>query len=245
MSVVGLIGGSGAALYPAASKIQAHNAKTLWGQPSAPVKCWTQQGHELCFLSRHGENHVIPPHRINYRANIQALADMGVDFIIAMNAVGGIAKSAKPGVLVIPDQLIDYTWGRFHTYFDSHKDKVNFTDFTRPYDGKLSKLLVNAAHTEKLPVVAGGTYAVTQGPRLETAAEIDRLERDGCTIVGMTAMPEAALASELSLPYISCSSVVNYAAGRSDAAIHSEIEAFLKLGVQHSAQLINRFLQDL
>ena len=245
MSVIGVIGGSGAELYPAVSELETQQAETPWGHPSTPVRRWVQQGHEICFLARHGEHHVIPPHRVNYRANIQALADRGVELIIAMNAVGGIAESAKPGVLVIPDQLIDYTWGRSHTYFDSHEDKANFVDFTKPYDEKLRELLIHAGSTADLPVIAGGIYGVTQGPRLETAAEIDRLERDGCTIVGMTAMPEAVLARELDLPYVSCSSVVNFAAGRSDAAIHAEIEVFLQQGIQRTALLIERFLQNL
>lgn len=245
MSVIGLIGGSGAELYPASGKVESLSAVTPWGHPSAPVKRWEQQGHEICFLARHGEGRVIPPHKVNYRANIQALADMGAEFVIAMNAVGGIADTAKPGSLVIPDQLIDYTWGRSHTYFDGDENNTRFIEFTRPYDEKLRKALVDKADVCDIPVVAGGVYGVTQGPRLETAAEIDRLERDGCTIVGMTAMPEAALACELELPYVSCSSVVNYAAGRSDAAIHSEIEAFLQRGIQQTALLIDRFLQDL
>jgi 5'-methylthioinosine phosphorylase len=245
VSAIGLIGGSGAGLYPATADIDLLKVGTDWGHPSAPLKRWEQHGHEIYFLPRHGEGGGIPPHKVNYRANIQALADRGAEYVVAMNAVGGIATIAKPGSLVIPDQLIDYTWGRSHTYYEGTAKDTEFIEFTTPYDEELRCFLLNAARSLQLPVVPEGVYGVTQGPRLETAAEIDRLERDGCTIVGMTAMPEAVLARELDLPYVSCSSVVNFAAGRSDAAIHAEIEAFLQLGIQHTALLIERFLQDL
>jgi 5'-methylthioinosine phosphorylase len=245
MSVIGLIGGSGAELYRNTADAELLHAETDWGSPSAPLQKWQQHGHEVYFLARHGQDGVIPPHRVNYRANIQALADAGAEYVVAMNAVGGISAAAKPGALVIPEQLIDYTSGRCHTYYDTIDSGVKFVEFTEPYDTKLRKLLIDAAHTIKLPVVAEGVYGVTQGPRLETAAEIDRLERDGCSIVGMTSMPEAALARELGLPYVSCCSVVNYAAGRSAAAIHAEIASFLQLGIGHTAQLIDQFLQDI
>jgi 5'-methylthioinosine phosphorylase len=245
VSVIGLIGGSGAGLYPGVADIELVNADTDWGRPSAALKKWEQHGHEIYFLARHGETGGIPPHKVNYRANIQALADAGVEYVVAMNAVGGIAAVAKPGSLVIPEQLIDYTSGRQHTYHDGSEKELEFIEFTTPYDEKLRGFLVKAARTLKLPVAAEGVYGVTQGPRLETAAEIDRLERDGCSIVGMTSMPEASLAAELRLPYVSCCSVVNYAAGRSEAAIHAEIEAFLRLGIEHTAMLIDQFLQDI
>jgi len=245
VSVVGVIGGSGAELYPTQPHIEILQLDTTWGCPSAPIKRWKQQGHEICFLARHGERSQIPPHRVNYRANIQALADLNVDYVIATNAVGGISAVAIPGMLIIPDQLIDYTSGRPHTYFDGDNNDIIFSEFTKPYNENLMSILVNAANNCELSLIAGGTYGVTQGPRLETAAEIDRLERDGCAIVGMTAMPEAALARELGLHYASCCSVVNYAAGRSEAAIHTEMAAFLQQGIERTAILIDRLLQDL
>lgn len=245
MSVVGLIGGSGAELYPTHTDIEILQLDTVWGHPSAPIKVWKQHGHAIYFLARHGERSQIPPHRVNYQANIQALADLNVDYVIATNAVGGISAVAKPGMLIIPDQLIDYTSGRSHTYFDGDNNDFIFTEFTKPYNENLRFNLVDAGNNCELPIIAGGTYGVTQGPRLETAAEIDRLERDGCAIVGMTAMPEAALARELGLHYASCCSVVNYAAGRSEAAIHAEMAAFLQQGIERTAVLIDRLLQDL
>jgi 5'-methylthioinosine phosphorylase len=245
MSVIGLIGGSGAGLYPGAADVELLNTGTDWGPPSAALQRWEQHGHEIYFLARHGETGGIPPHKVNYRANVQALADVGAEYVVAMNAVGGIAADAVPGSLVIPEQLIDYTSGRLHTYYDGSGRETEFVEFTEPYNNKLRFILIKAAGILKLPVIEEGVYGVTQGPRLETVAEIDRLERDGCSIVGMTSMPEAGLARELGLQYVSCCSVVNYAAGRSDAAIHSEIEAFLELGIEQSAKLIDQFLRDI
>ena len=186
---------------------------TNFGVPSAPVVEGVISGEAVFFLPRHGIGHRLPPHRINYRANIAALADLGAEGIIAVNAVGGIAESAPPGRIILPDQLIDYTYGREHTFFDGNGNDVTHVDFTSPYSGALRSQLCAAADTIGLDVTDGGVYGCTQGPRLETPAEIIRLRRDGCAIVGMTAMPEAALAAELGIDYACCALVVNWAAG--------------------------------
>lgn len=244
MTTVAIIGGSGAGLFPDLDKAESVIQATRWGEPSAAIHIWEQHGHRVLFLSRHGEEGGIAPHAVNYRANMQALADMGAERIIATNAVGGISAEASPGSLIIPEQLIDYTWGRAHTIYDAG-ESVKFIDFTEPYDDYLRKDIIKAGKTAGLDLVTTGVYAVTQGPRLETPAEIDRLERDGCTIVGMTAMPEAALARELGLSYASCCSVVNYAAGRTSGSIHAEMEQYLEQGIQRSAILIDRLLKSI
>jgi 5'-methylthioinosine phosphorylase len=243
MTTLAIIGGSGAGLFPDLSQTECIEADTRWGKPSASVRVWQQHGHRVLFLSRHGEHGAIAPHAINYRANMQVLADMGAERVVATNAVGGIAATAVPGTLVIPHQLIDYTWGRAHSIYDADTT-VNFIDFTEPYDSPLRKSLIDAAGSAGINLLTEGVYAVTQGPRLETPAEIDRLERDGCSVVGMTAMPEAALARELDLPYASCCSVVNYAAGRSEASIHVEMQAHLEQGISRTAALLDQLLKD-
>jgi 5'-methylthioinosine phosphorylase len=246
VSRIGLIGGSGAELYPAAAEPEILAAEqTHWGQPSSQVRHWQQHNHDIYFLSRHGDAGTIPPHKVNYRANLQILADLNVDHVVAMNAVGGISSEARPGQLVIPEQIIDYTWGRQHTYYDGSDLELQFVDFTEPYDSKLRDILVRAAQSARLSIVPHGIYGVTQGPRLESRAEIDRMERDGCSLVGMTAMPEAALARELGLSYASCCYVVNFAAGRSDSDIHSEIGTWLQAGINQTALLLEQFLQSL
>jgi 5'-methylthioinosine phosphorylase len=242
MSRIGIIGGTGAALFPVGSDSTTQVVDTRWGVPSSALRRWQQHGHEVCFIRRHGEAGNIPPHKVNYRANIQALQDQQVELIIAINAVGGIHSKAKPGSVVIPSQLIDYTSGREHTFYDGHSGELQFVDFTEPFDPLLRAKLVAAAEGRCVP---DGIYAVTQGPRLETAAEIDALEAGGCTIVGMTVMPEAGLAREAGIAYASCCNVVNFAAGRSATAIHAEIDHYLESGLIEIAGLIERFLQDL
>jgi 5'-methylthioinosine phosphorylase len=252
MSTVAIIGGSGAGLFPAhgnsngnsKADVETIEQQTKWGNPSAPLRSWQQHGHTVLFLARHGDEASIAPHEINYRANMQALADLGADHVIATNAVGGIAAAAAPGALVVPEQLVDYTWGRRHTIFEG-ESAVKFIEFTEPYDAALRANLIRAADFAGIAVVAQGVYGVTQGPRLETAAEIDRLERDGCTIVGMTAMPEAALARELELSYVSCCNVVNFAAGRSAVSIHAEMHAHLEQGMAQTAALVDQLLKQL
>lgn len=192
---------------------------TPFGAPSTRPERIRIGGRELWFLARHGRPHRLPPHRINYRANIHVLKKLGVEGVIAINAAGGIDPELKPGDLVLPDGLIDYTWGRDHSFSDGGATILQHVDFTRPFDGAVRVAVLEAARDGDLALVDGGCYAATQGPRLETAAEIRRLARDGCTIVGMTGMPEAGLAREAGLDYTALCVVTNPAAGLTDEPI--------------------------
>ncbi len=229
MRLAVVVGTGAPALLPSAS-LKRVVSDTPYGPPSAALRHWSDRHAEVFFMARHGEAGGIPPHRVNYRANIWALGQQDPDFILSINAVGGIHSSAVPGRIVLPDQIIDYSWGREHTYVETSDAPVRHVDFTQPVDSKIHAHLLRAARAIGLDPMPKGTYGVTQGPRLETAAEIDRLERDGCDIVGMTAMPEAALACELELPFAICAMVVNYAAGRGPAGhgIHAEIQQHLQ-----------------
>lgn len=229
---LGIIGGSGLYDLPGLRDVTQTRVITAWGAPSAALTRGQLHGVEMIFLPRHGSHHHLPPHLINYRANIAALADAGVQAIVATAAVGGIEYAAGTGVIVIPDQIIDYTYGREHTYSDGTQAHPQHVDFSEPYTPRLRAELVAAAADAGIPVRAKGVYAATQGPRLESAAEIDRLERDGCTIVGMTGMPEAALARELGIDYANISLVVNPAAGRAKGEITmADIERELAQGM--------------
>ena len=238
---LGVIGGTGTgALFGKGTPIEL--ASGPWGTTSAPLQRCRLDRHEVIFLERHGgpDAPAIPPHRVNYRANIWAFRQLGVDHVLGINAVGGIAPVAVPGRLVIPDQLIDYTWGRDHTYTGDSRFPLQHVEFTTPFSPALRGLLLAAGEERGLDLLPAGTYGATQGPRLETAAEIDRLERDGCQVVGMTAMPEAGLARELELSYAICCVVVNRAAGRSSGGltIHDEIAASLKQGMADVRHLV-------
>lgn len=222
MNKIAIIGGSGLTQLPGLDLTDQINRGTPWGDPSAAITVGTYKNREVLFLARHGNPHTIPPHKINYRANIWALKESGANEIIAVNTVGGITDQAGPGSFVIPDQLIDYTHNRALTFFEDDFNEIKHIDFTLPYSTSLRRKLIEAAG-EFIKVTAEGTYGVTQGPRLETAAEIKRLEHDGCDIVGMTGMPEAGLAKELDIDYACCALVVNWAAGKSDKEITAEI----------------------
>ena len=212
---------------------------TRWGAVSAPVLVGEFHGHEVVFLARHASDHSLPPHKINYRANIQALKTLGVDRIIAVNAVGGITDSMASGVICIPDQIIDYTSNREHTFFSDDFEVTNHIDFTLPYDEALRQSLIQGANDAGLDVRQEGVYGCVNGPRLETAAEIRRMECDGCDLTGMTGMPEAALARELGLPYASICLVVNRAAGKAVGEITMDaIRQVLADGMQRVRQLI-------
>ena len=228
-AAVAIIGGTG--LNTLSAGDERREVVTPYGDPSGPVVFSRLGDIAVAFLARHGSPHSIPPHRINYRANIWALKQLGIERVIAVNAVGGINGEMVSGSLVVPDQLIDYSYGREHTYADGGDGiALEHIDFSSPFDGDLRRELVAAVQEvvctvagEQRPLVFGeGVYGVTQGPRLETAAEINRMDRDGCDIVGMTAMPEAALARELGMAYASLCLVVNAAAGRSEAKITME-----------------------
>jgi len=237
---LGIIAGTGtAALFENGTAVTA--AAGPWG-PSPPLRRCLVEGHEVLVIARHGEPGapLISPHRVNYRANIWAMREAGVEHVLGINAVGGIAKGATPGRLAIPDQLIDYTWGREHTYMGDGGYPLRHVEFTCPFSPGLRMKLLAVAHNLGLDILPAGTYGVTQGPRLESAAEVDRLERDGCHIVGMTAMPEAGLARELDLSYAICCVVVNRAAGRAPAGvgIHAEMAASTADGMDHVRQLL-------
>jgi len=239
MAELAIIGGTGLTTLNNLEIKHRQAVHTPYGEPSGPLVQGQLGNKDVVFLPRHGHGHTIPPHRVNYRANIWALRETGVHSVIAVAAVGGIRQDMQPGRLAFPDQLIDYTWSRRHTYFESDLDQVTHIDFTEPYSEPLRQLLINAARQLKLAAAEHGTYAATQGPRLETAAEIDRLERDGCSIVGMTGMPEAALARELGLRYACCAVVANRAAGRGTGPINMEdIEASLVSGMAKVRRLL-------
>ena len=217
--MLAIIGGSGLAQFAAHfNNVRRELKRTPWGEPSGPITFGDMCGEPLAFIARHGYGHTIPPHEINYRANLWALREAGVRAIIAVASVGGIRADLGPGAIVIPHQIIDYTWGRKSTFHEGPDCVVRHIDFTEPFDRELRKRLIAAAAAAGISASDRGVYATTQGPRLETAAEIDRLERDGADLVGMTGMPEAVLARELDLPYAAINVVANYAAGRGDSA---------------------------
>lgn len=217
--VLGIIGGTGIDQLEGLEILHEHTLDTAFGKPSRPVQEGRIGGATVFFLQRHGHPDAIPPHQINYRANILALRSLGVTEIVAINAVGGIAPSLRPGELMIPDQLIDYTWGREHTFDEGYSGQLMHVDFSEPYDRDLRLALVAAARSGDIGLEDSGIYGATQGPRLETAAEIDRMARDGCDVVGMTGMPEASLAREAGIAYASVCMVVNPAAGLGDKPI--------------------------
>lgn len=238
MTRIAIIGGTGLTSLAGLEITGTEEVQSKYGAPSGPLTRGSLSGREVVFLPRHGAAHTIPPHKVNYRANIAALKQAGVTDIIAVNAVGGITPEMQAGVIAIPDQLIDYTWAREHTFFDGSGEVVHI-DFTQPYCESLRSRLLEAGRQAGIDLLAYGTYAVTQGPRLETPAEINRLERDGCHLVGMTAMPEAALARELELCYAGVSVVANMAAGRGEGEITmEEIDHNLRGGMARVRQLL-------
>lgn len=243
MSSIAIIGGTGLTKMPNLSILSREVHVSAYGEPSAPLTRGTLAGKEILFLPRHGAGHTIPPHRVNYRANISVLKNAGVCNVIAVNAVGGITDNMTPQMLVVPDQIIDYTWSRDHSFFDEGLEEVVHIDFTQPYCESLRSQILVAAKQANIEVVSKATYAATQGPRLETAAEIDRLERDGCHIVGMTGMPEAALAKELGLCYSSIAVVANWGAGRGEGEITlEEIERNLKVGIEKVKHVLENLI---
>ena len=208
-----VIGGTGVYALGDLADVETHQPATPYGSPSGPVRVGTYAGHRVAFLARHGEGHSLPPHKINYRANLAALKALGATRVLALNTVGGITERFGPRVLACPDQLIDYTWGRISTLCEEPGSDVLHVDFGDPYTPALRREVLAAAARAGVPLVDGGCYGATQGPRLETKAEIARMRRDGCDLVGMTGMPEAGLARELGLDYACLAIVANWAAG--------------------------------
>ncbi|MCU7906325.1 MAG: S-methyl-5'-thioinosine phosphorylase [Candidatus Thiodiazotropha sp. (ex Epidulcina cf. delphinae)] len=219
---------------------------TPFGEPSAAMTHGKIAGREVVFLPRHGASHMIPPHRVNYRANLWALQHLGIEAVLGVAAVGGITADMAPGRIVVPDQIIDYTFGRDHTIYETDLSQVTHIDFTYPYSEDLRRQLIDAGRISGVDPVGRGVYGATQGPRLETAAEIVRMERDGCDIVGMTGMPEAALAREFNLSYASCSVVSNWAAGKQGSPISmKEVEKNLIGGMERLKLLLIALLRFL
>ena len=260
---IAIIGGSGLDQLSCFSGGDIISQSTPYGDHSNTVmsSCFSGCSSPVFFLPRHGSDHQLPPHTVNYRANLWLLKSLGVEKIIACNVVGGINASMPPGTLVLPDQIIDYTWGRQHTFFDGENTSIKFTDqtqktlpsipstiehidFTFPYSTALRQELVAFLTKRTTPFFEGGVYGCTQGPRLETAAEIQKLKGDGCDLVGMTAMPEAALARELNMQYVGLSLVVNWAPGMSKEElsiekIMSTIQSEMKKVCDLMPELIN------
>ncbi len=244
--MIGIIAGTGLEEIEGLQARRELQIATPYGPPSAPIRAGELAGVPLAFLARHGRGHALPPHRINYRANLFALKQAGVRRIVAVAAVGGITTGMRPGRLVFPSQLVDYTWGRDHTYADGGERPVVHVDFTDPYCEGTRGMLIDAAIATGIDAACDGVYGATQGPRLETAAEITRMERDGCDIVGMTGMPEAALARELAIPYACCAVVANWAAGRGAGPITMEaITAALAGGTADVMRVLARALPSL
>jgi 5'-methylthioinosine phosphorylase len=244
MTKIAIIGGTGLDKIPDLEITHREVSHTPFGDPSAAFTHGRIAGTEVVFLPRHGASHSIPPHRVNYRANMWALHHLGIDLVIGVAAVGGITAEMKPGCIVVPDQIIDYTFGRDHTIYESDLQPITHIDFTYPYCEDLRQRLIESARASGVACVGQGTYGATQGPRLETAAEIVRMERDGCDIVGMTGMPEAALAREFKLCYASCAVVSNWAAGKQASPITmTEIEKHLILGMEQAKRLIIALLE--
>lgn len=239
MTKLAIIGGTGLTQLSDLTIVKRDKLSTPYGAPSADFITGELDQKEVIFLARHGNPHTIAPHKINYRANIWGLKQLGVEQIIGVAAVGGITQEMVPAHIAIPDQIIDYSYGRNHTFFDDENTPVTHIDFTYPYSQKLRSALINAAAKANINICPIGTYGCTQGPRLETAAEIRRMERDGCDIVGMTGMPEASLAKELGMDYAALSVIANWAAGKTDGEITmAEIEQHLHVGMINVRQLL-------
>lgn len=241
-SVLAVLGGSGFDMRACGDYVGEHVIATPYGQTSAPLQLYRNGDQTVVFLPRHGIPHAIPPHLINYRANVWALRDYGCTRIVAINTVGGVGPAAEVGALLLPDQIIDYTYGREHTFSDSADASLVHVDFTEPYSATLRGSLLVAANRSGVALHDGSVYGATQGPRLESAAEIQRMQRDGCDLVGMTGMPEAALARELNLEYAAFCLVVNLAAGRGGAITAEAMSKVSAQGMSAIAKIIGEWL---
>lgn len=246
MTKLAIIGGTGLTSIKDLKITKKEVVQSPFGAPSGILQTGELFGTEVLFLPRHGVSHTIAPHKINYRANLWVLKQAGVDTIIAINAVGGIHADLMPGQLVIPDQIIDYTTTRTNTFFEEGLKEVVHIDFTQPYCASLRNKILSCCSTHSIPVMQKGTYGATEGPRLETAQEVNRLDRDGCDIIGMTGMPEAALARELDICYACIAVVANQAAGRSDEEITMDmINKNLTSGIETVRNLLAKVITAL
>ena len=212
--MLAIIGGTGLANLANLEITHRQVMRTPYGEPSGALTFGTLQQQDVLFLARHGYGHTIPPHKVNYRANMSALREAGATQVVSVASVGGIGAPFTPGVIAVPEQIIDYTHGRDFSYFEGPDQTEMHIDFTQPYTASLRMQILEAARKAGVACHDGGVYAATQGPRLDTAAEVNRYERDGADMVGMTGMPEAVLARELGLEYAAIAAVLNDASGR-------------------------------
>ena len=242
--MLAIIGGSGLSKLASLEPTERRVVRTPYGEPSGALTIGRIRGRDVLFIARHGYGHTIAPHKVNYRANIWALKDQGASEVISVASVGGIRRGFGPGALVVPDQIIDYTCGRSSTFFEGLDGQVTHIDFTEPYSRPLRTRILAAAQACGEVLADGGVYAATQGPRLETAAEINRLERDGADLVGMTGMPEAALAREAGLAYAAINLVANHAAGRGDSEHAIALEA-IEAVLEDAMDRVRRIIEAL
>lgn len=241
--MLAIIGGTGLTKLANLEIYHRQVIRTPYGDPSGPLTYGKLNDHDVIFLARHGYGHTIAPHEVNYRANLWALSNQGVTRVVSVASVGGIAPDLVPGAIAVPDQIIDYTHGRKATFFEGRDKPVTHMDFTHPYCEAMRARVLRAAALAGEPCLPGGVYAATQGPRLETAAEVNRIERDGATMIGMTGMPECALAKELGICYAALTVVANYAAGRGasrDGISYKDVEA----GLVSSMERVRRILAE-
>ena len=244
MKRLGLIGGTGLDHWGEA--LETHTPGTAYGEPSAGFAEYKFGELKLYFLPRHGEKHTIPPHAVNYRANIDAFRQLGVEGIVAVNAVGAISGRNEPGTLTVPDQLIDYTWSRAHSFSMGPEDELQHIEFCWPFEGSLRDALIKAAGLAGVHITMEGCIGVSQGPRLETAAEVQRFKQDGCNIVGMTTMPEASLARKAGLQYTSLCVNANWAAGLENEPVSmAKIESTLETAMIDVRKLLTALFEEL
>ena len=245
MALLAIIGGTGLTNLPNLEITHKEVVRTPYGDPSGYLTYGRIGAATVVFLARHGYGHTLPPHEVNYRANIWALKSVGVLRVLAVNAIGGVAANMGPGILAVPDQVIDYTYSRKHTFFEGDSP-VTHIDFTDPYCNRARVLYLAAAKAANIEVLQNGTLGVTQGPRLETRAEVERLARDGCTMVGMTTMPEASLAREQELSYATLALSMNHAAGLGSSAEGiklADADAVLKVGMEKVKLILARAVE--
>ena len=242
--MLAVIGGSGLSKLSILEAPRLVSVRTPYGEPSGALALGTIRGRPVAFLARHGGEHTIPPHEINYCANLWALKEQRPTGVLSIATVGSIRADLRPASLLLPDQILDYTWGRRSTFFEGEGAKVTHIDFTEPYSGTMRKRVAAAAQSCGEKIFDGGVYATTQGPRLETAAEIDRLERDGADVVGMTGMPEAALARELGLEYAAIAVIINPAAGRGESKHAISLDR-MQVVLEQAMQRVRKIIEEL
>jgi len=240
--MLGIIGGSGLTQLANLDVSHREIVRTPYGEPSGPLTFGRIGNQDVVFVARHGYGHTIPPHLVNYRANLWALREQGVSDVLSVATVGGIRADLTPGTLVVPDQLIDYTYGRDYTFFSTRNASYKNIDFTLPYSTQLRSRILRSAEKVKQSCLDGGVYAASQGPRLDSIAEINRYERDGADMVGMTGMPETALARELDMNYATIAVIANYAAGRGDSQISVNMES-VNATARHAMERVRMILE--